>query len=59
MVKVSLIYHNSAKKNLGDKIAEAAEDLSFDPIPDLLTHHIAFRKRNSGRLVSKFLRSFV
>lgn len=37
----------------------AAENPAFDSTPDLLTHHMAFRKRNSGRLVSKFLKSFM
>jgi hypothetical protein len=44
---------------LDDDITRAAEGLTFDPTPDLLTHHMDFRKRNSGRLVSKFLKSFM
>jgi hypothetical protein len=42
------------------EMAEAVKNPSFDdPKPDLLTHHIEFRKKNSGRLVSKFLLSFI
>jgi hypothetical protein len=39
-------------------IAQRAKDPSFESVPDLLTHHMAFRKTNSGRLLSKFLMSF-
>jgi hypothetical protein len=46
--------------NLGDEIdSRIAENPNFDPNHDLLTNHMAFRKRNSGRLVSKFLKSFM
>jgi hypothetical protein len=38
---------------------EAAANPSFDDGLDLLTQHMAFRKRNSGRLVSRFLLSFM
>jgi hypothetical protein len=46
--------------NLGGEIDNrTAENPTFDPKPDLLTNHMTFRKRNSGRLVSKFLKSFM
>jgi hypothetical protein len=42
---------------------ERAEDPSFDShhgdARALMSSHFAFRKKNSGRLVSKFLRSFL
>jgi hypothetical protein len=45
---------------LGDEMAEAVKSPSFDdPKLDLLTHHMTFRKKNSGRLVSIFLMSFM
>lgn len=43
---------------LDEDIIQRARNPSFDSVPDLLTHHMAFRKRNSGRLLAKFLLSF-
>lgn len=60
MVKMSLFKFGAVILiNLGDEIDRIAENPDFDPMPDLLTHHMVFRKRNSGRLVSKFLKSFM
>jgi hypothetical protein len=42
---------------LGTYMSENSKKL-FDLHPDLLTDHVAFRKRNSGRLVLLFLNSF-
>jgi hypothetical protein len=38
---------------------ELAKALSIDTIDESLESHMKFRKRNSGRLVSDFLRSFL
>jgi hypothetical protein len=43
---------------LDKDITQRARNPSFESVPDLLTHHMAFRKRNSGRLLAKFLSSF-
>jgi hypothetical protein len=60
MVKISRVKYGIPMLIISvDDISKAVENPAFDPKPDLLTHHMAFRKRNSGRLVSKFLKSFM
>ena len=60
MVKISRVKYGLAVLIISvDDISKAAENPVFDPTPDLLTHHMVFRERNSGRLVSKFLKSFM
>jgi hypothetical protein len=40
------------------EIAKSAENPASDQETDILASHMVFRERNSGRLVSRFLRSF-
>jgi len=58
MVNNSLLVDNIVLIFAGKEIEEISEPPSFDAGKDLLTQHMVFRKRNSGRLVSKFLKSF-
>jgi hypothetical protein len=55
-------YYDSGGEKLifaGGDIKERSKNPTFNRHSDLLTDHMAFRKRNSGRLVAKFLLGFL
>jgi hypothetical protein len=56
--KQIVIYSKMRLMFVDKDITQRAGNPSFKSVSDLLTHHMAFRKRNSGRLLSKFLMSF-
>ena len=46
------------EKEIGIRLERPSFDYDPDDLSDLLARHLVFRERNSGRLVSRFLRSF-